>query len=133
MDNDQRRFQRIPFDAHIQLTLSSDQSLTVTGSLQDISLKGALIELEETAHPLSKGAQGELKIQTEQGEVEMTMNVEVAYVLESKRLYGFNLISVDIESAGHLRRLVEVNLGNDSILQRELANLIDAMESEHDD
>jgi hypothetical protein len=38
-------------------------------------------------------------------------------------LLGFVCRHIDLESISHLRRLVELNLGDESLLERELAAL----------
>lgn len=131
MTDNKRRFSRIPFDAGITLTLTDDPMHQITGELKDISLKGAMIEIDTVNTDLVTGREAELMIQPQQSPLQIAMTVEVAYVLSSQNLYGLNITSLDIESAGHLRRLIEVNLGDENILQRELANLIEAMEEEH--
>jgi hypothetical protein len=131
METEKRRFQRIPFDAKVRLTLTDADREPIIGVLQDISLKGALIAISESYPPLNVGDSGELAIVPDQGDFEITLTVDIAYVLSSKHHYGLNIMSFDVESAGHLRRLVEVNLGDEQSLQRELSNLVDAMEEEH--
>lgn len=130
MDTDKRRFQRIPFNAHISLEMNQAASV-ISGTLQDISLKGALIVTEADMPIPAQGDTGELRIQPEQGDLQLTLKVEVAYRLPERHAYGLNLLSMDVESAAHLRRLIEVNLGDEASLQRELANLIEAMEQQH--
>jgi len=131
MTENKRRFHRFPFDAHIQLFLDAVPDKPLSGFLQDISLKGALIQVNDTEQQIRQGLKGLLSIRPNQGDIEISLSVEVVFALENKNTYGVNMTSVDIESAGHLRRLVEVNLGDQNSLQRELSNLIHAMEVEH--
>ncbi|MEJ2043556.1 MAG: PilZ domain-containing protein [Reinekea sp.] len=132
MTTEKRRFHRIPFEQPIQLINMNDPDTCYLGQLRDISLKGALISLESDQHSLTPGDNTlQLAIGPFQGDFEIRLNVEVAYLKDSYTTLGLNLISVDIESAAHLRRLVEVNLGDEQLLQRELSNLIQAMEDEH--
>ena len=133
MNTNKRRFQRIPFDAQVRLRLTGAASEPIIGALRDISLKGALIAVSESYPPLSVGDVGELTITPDQGDIEISLHVDIAYVLSNKHHYGLNIISFDVESAAHLRRLIEVNLGDESSLQRELSNLVDAMEAEHNE
>lgn len=131
MTDNKRRFQRIPFEADAVLTPSDAQKSAIAGVLQDISLKGALISVDEGNQLPGVGLQGSLKIHPDQAEFDLNLTVEVAYALEDSGLYGINILSLDVDSAGHLRRLIEFNLGSDSSLQRELSSLIEAMEAEH--
>jgi hypothetical protein len=131
MDMEKRRFKRIPFDAKVNLEVTNRTLEPITGLLEDISLKGALITVDQSLKTLNVGDEGKLTISPEQGDIEISLTVDVAYSVPTRHAYGLNLISLDVESAGHLRRLVEVNLGNEESLQRELTNLIEAMEKEH--
>jgi hypothetical protein len=131
MDTDKRRFERIPFDAKISLEITNRSLEPITGVLEDISLKGALIAVHPNLPPLKLGDTGQLTIRPDQGDFELNLTVDIAYALPERHAYGLNLVSLDVESASHLRRLVEVNLGNEESLQRELSNLIEAMEIEH--
>ncbi|WP_108126429.1 PilZ domain-containing protein [Saccharospirillum mangrovi] len=127
MTKEQRRFQRIAFDARVALEFGDQHYL---GVLRDISLKGALIMLNETTPHIATGQIGQLKVRLDQGDVEMQMEITVAYVHPQRQACGVNILSMDVDTASHLRRLVEVNLGDAEALQRELSNLIDAMEAE---
>lgn len=127
MTDEQRRFQRIAFDARVTLHIGDTH---YPGVLRDISLKGALVMLGEGTGQISTGQTGELHIRLDQGEVEMTMEVSVAFVHPQRQACGVNVLSMDVDTASHLRRLVEVNLGDADALQRELGNLIEAMEAE---
>lgn len=127
MTKDQRRFQRIAFDARVALEFGDQHYL---GVLRDISLKGALIMLNETAPQIATGQVGQLRVRLDQGDVEMQMEVSVAYVHPQRQACGVNILSMDVDTASHLRRLVEVNLGDAEALQRELSNLIEAMDAE---
>jgi hypothetical protein len=131
MDMDKRRFERIPFDAKVNLEVTNRTLEPITGVLEDISLKGALIKVAPSQPTLNVGDEGSLTIRPDQGDIELNLTVDVAYTIPARHSYGVNLISLDVESAAHLRRLVEVNLGNEESLQRELTNLIEAMEKEH--
>lgn len=132
MTEEKRRFQRIQFDAEISLNTFEDPQRVITGVLQDISLKGALIGISESYEPLRNGTEGDLVIRPEQGDIEITLSVKIAYGLPEKCCYGLDISTMDVDSAAHLRRLVEVNLGDTTSLQRELTNLIEAMEAEHE-
>ena len=127
MTKEQRRFQRISFDARVSLDFGDVQ---YPGVLRDISLKGALVMLNEGAGHIETGQTGELKVRLDQGDVEMQMEISVAYVHPQRQACGVNILSMDVDTASHLRRLVEVNLGDAEALQRELSKLIEAMEEE---
>jgi hypothetical protein len=129
MNEDKRRFQRIPFDAEVKVYIDNHPPLI--GVLQDISLKGALIAVSPNdTMPLVQSS-CDITINTTQGDLIIELSAQVSYVHAKLHTFGVNITKLEIESASHLRRLVEVNLGSEEALQRELSNLISAMESEH--
>lgn len=113
---DQRRFTRIPFDADAVLTRHGQEWPC---TLIDLSLKGALIERPESWD----GAAGDdCTLQLVLGEgVQIRMDVEVAHVEEGQ--VGLSCSDIDLDSITHLRRLVELNLGDAALLERELMAL----------
>ncbi len=56
-------------------------------------------------------------------ETAITMSVNWRH--NNKGQVGFECVHIDIDSISHLRRLVELNLGDDTLLERELAALGD--------
>lgn len=112
----QRKFSRIPFD--VTATLRDDTDTWETGLL-DISLHGALIKIPESFE--SKPDQlYQLTIHLEGGP-DIGMDVEIAH--SEKGELGLNCKDIDVESITHLRRLVELNLGDPELLERELSAL----------
>lgn len=117
--NERRRFWRAAFSAPV--TLVSD-SVTVNAMLDDISLKGALLELP----PDWRGKVGEpcrLSLRLG-GAAEMTIVMwgRITHI-EGLRA-GFGCDSTDVDSVTHLRRLVELNAGDPELLERELSALV---------
>ena len=113
---EKRHFQRIPMDGHVALFCSGDRW---DSRLLDISLKGALI-----AAPADWGADSASNCQLElrlDGEVVICMDGTVVHC-ENGNL-GFRCDHIELESITHLKRLVELNLGDESLLERELTEL----------
>lgn len=117
MTTDERRhFSRIPFDADTQIRQGSKAWSVV---LIDLSLKGLLIEQPfgwdiDTEQP----AQATVILN---GDTSIQMDVLWRHT-EGKHI-GFECQLTDIDSISHLRRLVELNLGDSEILERELEAL----------
>lgn len=128
MNAEHRRFRRIEFDAKVELELADQR---IPGIVRDISLKGALIVLADTDPDIRPGQTGHLMIRLDQGDVEMNMDVEVAYFHPGRHACGLNIHLMDVDTASHLKRLIELNLGDEVMMQRELNKLIEAMEAEH--
>lgn len=116
---EKRRFQRIAFDAPCDIYWQDDVQ---TADLLDISLKGALVSRPE-GWAASEGEPCELTIHLNDHESAIVMAVVLRH-LEKDRL-GFRIEYIDLESASHLKRLVELNLGDADLLERELSHLID--------
>lgn len=115
---EKRKFHRITFDAPCEL--HALERLWTTEVL-DISLKGVLVRRPESWDvPLSQPCEVIVHLDGQQAGI--VMAVELKHV-EDERL-GFRCQYIDLESASHLKRLVELNLGDPVMLERELAHLI---------
>ncbi|HHC72684.1 MAG TPA: PilZ domain-containing protein [Thiotrichales bacterium] len=115
-DNEKRRYHRVPFDADVTLACSGHHC---ESQLLDISLKGALVE-KPVDWPAETGESCELIIHLSDGET-IRMDASVAHV--ENRCMGLRCEYIDIDSVSHLRRLVELNTRDESILHRELEAL----------
>lgn len=116
--NEKRRFRRIFYNA--DAILSSDGQ-TLRCKVVDISLKGCLLSFDtpwsgnlERLHVLTLSLSGEVSI---------VMSVMISHVVDNR--VGCRCEHIDIDSISVLRRLVELNLGDGELLERELAALSD--------
>jgi len=117
---DHRQHQRILFDAGASL-LRGDNNWE--SSVIDISLKGALIRSPDNWNG-DIGDKMQLQIHLNDAETSnIYMHVTVAHS-ENDHI-GFHCDDIDIDSITHLRRLVELNLGDEELLSRELTHLND--------
>jgi PilZ domain len=112
----QRRFSRLPFRTASTLTVGAE-GRTYQTELVDISLKGALVHCPEPVQA-GPGTAAVLTVRLEDTPVVITMKGTVAHV-EGQRL-GMHCLSIDLDSITHLRRLMELNLGDPGLLEREL-------------
>ena len=120
--SDQRRFTRVPFDAKVLLTFDSESDeMQVYGTLTDISMKGLMVSLDNLAG-LNKGMLGRATIQLSSGKLSFHIDIEVKHI-ETDSL-GLEIKQLPIESAEHLRALMQHNLGSEELLMRELSALI---------
>ncbi len=110
---ERRSFSRILFDAASTLTTTEG---TYSSTLLDISLNGVLMATPDDWAGAC-GDQADLKIHLTDQEI-ISMDVEITHQ-ESGHI-GLRCIHIDMESISHLRRLVELNLGDPSLLEREL-------------
>jgi hypothetical protein len=118
--NEHRHHQRILFDSAASLLFGDKTWQT---KIIDISLKGALIQCPSDWNG-KIGDKMTLQVHLDLDDrTNIYMHVRVAHV-ENQHI-GFHCDDIDIDSITHLRRLVELNLGDEELLSRELSHLND--------
>lgn len=117
MNDNRRQFSRILFHSEAQL-LTPATAIPV--NVVDISLKGALVQAIDDAY-VDIGSRCTLKIHL--GNDGALIHMEVTAVHHDGKCYGLACREIDLDSMTHLRRLVELNLGDETILNRELSAL----------
>ena len=121
-DTEQRHFTRIPFDADAQI-IDPASNTRFSAKLLDISLKGALTtQPENWREEAGKPYQLELQLADTNEGITLNMTVTVAHTADGH--IGFHCAHMDLDTATHLHRLVELNLGDEKLLERELAELV---------
>lgn len=116
MEN-RRQFTRILFSIDAQLEVE-EQSYPV--NILDISLNGALVSAPPNAANIINKL-GILNFKLADDETQVCMHIAVVHV-ENEEV-GLQCNAIDIDSVTHLRRLVELNLGDESQLNKELSQL----------
>jgi hypothetical protein len=116
--DERRRFSRIRFHRPAELSARGER---VTCEVTDVSLKGALVEVPVSFHT-HPGEKCTLAIRLDAGEATIRMEGEIAH--REGTLAGVRCLEIDLDSIAHLRRLVELNLGDEELLQRELSALV---------
>lgn len=117
---ERRKFSRILYRAP---ALVKQQENAWPSRVLDLSLKGALLSRPEEWEHNSANKQYEISFLLHESDIEIKMDCHlVMHCANYLRLY---IDHVDIDSASHLKRLVELNVGNDDLLHRELAQLAD--------
>ena len=117
MSENRRRFSRIPFASQANLILPDGirQALVI-----DISLKGALVRVDgDFFTAIGDIARLEISLDTED-----TITMAVTIVHRQDALLGLACREIDLDSITHLRRLVQLNLGDEAMLDRNLAALV---------
>ncbi len=118
MPEERRRHKRIVFHSTARLSVSGESHAV---RIDDLSLKGALIERPPTLS-LAPGTDCRLELSLG-AEQSIALQGVVAH-LDARRI-GMLCRVIDIDSATHLRRLVELNLGASHLLDRELSALLE--------
>ena len=117
LDKDRRRFTRVRFDT--AATIAQGASAYHTHVL-DISLNGVLLETPEDYDLRADQAAYISIFLSEQTEIQM--NVRLAH--SSNEYLGFHCESIDMESASHLRRLIELNMDEPNAHKRVLDEMV---------
>jgi len=114
--SERRHFSRIALDHPARLQWpGAERGVRVL----DLSLKGALVALTDSDIPPENTA-CTLTVELAPGTV---IAMAVAPVHREPGRTGFRCVHIDLDSISHLRRLVELNLGDPDLLARELEEL----------
>lgn len=114
---EQRQFSRVHFDAEV--IIAQDEQRWET-TLHDISLNGVLLDAPKDKE-LSIGEHYSLEVIFTDGGSLITCEGIVAHINDTG--VGFKISNIDVESVAHLRRLMELNLGDPELMDRELSAL----------
>ncbi len=116
--DERRRFSRITFHRPADLDVRIGQG---TCEVLDVSLKGALVEVPY-GFPAHVGQRCGLTIHLDAGDAAIRMEGEIVH--REGTQVGIRCLEIDLDSISHLRRLVELNVGDEEVLLRELSALV---------
>ncbi len=114
---ERRQFSRVEFDADVRLTQAGKD---YRAQLHDISLNGVLI-VTPTDYHLRTDMPCTLHVILADNAV---ITMQVTLVHSSSQFLGFHCTSIDMDSIIHLRRLIEINLGEPGAPERVLTELL---------
>ena len=114
MQKNRRNFSRVKFDSTAFINLGTTR---IQAHLVDISLRGALVALiDDVVIEKGKNCQFEFHL----NETEIVLFVNAMVVFSNAQDIGLKFDNIDLESMIHLRRLVELNIGDPDQIQKEL-------------
>lgn len=116
--SERRRFTRIPFEASVTI---SNPSGNWTAKLKDLSLNGVLISVPQNWLTNDKT---ECLLEINPAENAFYIQMEATISHQEGNTIGFRCDHIDIDSISHLRRLIELNIGDDEVLNRQLSALV---------
>jgi PilZ domain len=116
--SDRRRFRRIAFDARTSI---AQNSWNWPVQLVDVSLKGLLVQRPDDWRG-NRVEPFDVDIRLDP-QAHIKMQVRLAH--DDHGQLGFVCEHIDLESISHLKRLIELNLGDEEELHRELAALLE--------
>ena len=114
MTDERRHYSRVKFDA--ELTIETDGKVIVA-HLLDISLKGALVELTG-GEVIEKNTKCNIQIKLNGNELVLDFEATAVFVKDEHT--GFEFDHIELDSLTHLRRLVELNVGDSDKVKGEL-------------
>ncbi|MCK8045669.1 PilZ domain-containing protein [Shewanella sp. 1CM18E] len=114
--DERRQFSRLNLTSDAKLISGENQWQT---QLLDISLNGALIKQPQELTLACQSLTLEFMIH----DSDICVQMQVRIVHQKNQQLGLACLHIDVESISHLRRLLELNLGDASLLDRELERL----------
>jgi len=114
-----RNFERFTLNKPVNLTCDNQVH---PARLTDISLRGLLLT-SFNDHRLALGQRVEIAVMLdEKADCRIDMLGTVAHLAEHR--IGVQALEIDLNSSENLRRLIEVNLGDAALLERELEAML---------
>lgn len=115
-NEEKRNHQRVPFQAEIVMQSGNEEW---SCNLLDISLKGMLVEPPDNLDfDTSKPCATALFLGDEAA---IYARAKIVHIHNGT--WGLEWLNMNVESLKHLRRLLELNLNDPKLLERELAEL----------
>lgn len=111
-----RNYRRIPFHTTATIVWAQEQ---FPCELIDLALRGALLQTHHEV-PIKVGARARVDIDLANPELKLTFGVELIH--RERNQYGFLFIDADDDTLAHLRRLLELNLGDGEQVEREFVH-----------
>ncbi|MFM2588957.1 PilZ domain-containing protein [Vibrio sp. TBV020] len=116
---ERRRFSRIVYQTQAELTQDSTK---VYAAVSDLSLHGLLLTSDQsTLLDTDKQVDVEFSLSGSDVSIQLVGNI----VGLNNNVIRLCIDHIDIESIGHLKRLVELNVGDDELLHRDIEHLSD--------
>jgi hypothetical protein len=115
MAEERRRFTRISFGGTCRI---EDETGISSAELLDISLKGALIRVDDV-DVFEPDKTCELEVVISETPL-IALHIKVRMVYLSGDRVGMYFLTTDIDSITHLRRLIELNMGDADKTMEEL-------------
>lgn len=126
--NESRHFSRIPFHADVHLRFHSGSEMK-TLHLLDISLKGALVKSDQPGDTSFNGEGCSMALNLGRDGESIVMEGKIIH--HEGQLIGIKCQYIDLDSMTNLRRLVELNIGDEKQVERELCEMLKTAADEY--
>lgn len=121
--SERRKFSRINFQGLCSLIFDkASEHHDFKATLIDISLNGALVSITPLVVDLEEELV-QLHLTLEGSDIELLLNGFVCH--QQDKLLGIQYTKLDIDTVTHLKRLIELNLGDQDSMNREFSELIE--------
>lgn len=120
-NKEHRHFSRTPFHTNVELVFQTDK-VPHRAHMLDISLRGALLETMQTMPRSYRDKLCVLTLALGRDAGHITMNGRVVH--QQGQRIGIECLSIDVDSITNLRRLIELNQGDETLMNRELAEML---------
>lgn len=121
--SERRKFSRINFQGECKLIFDkATEHHDFEATLLDISLNGALVSITPMVIDLEEESI-KLDLHLTGSDVDLMLNGFVCH--QNEKLLGIQFSTLDIDTISHLKRLVELNLGDEEVAYREFSELIE--------
>ncbi len=114
---EQRHHRRLPITIEAQIEIDG---IRYPCTLCDLSLRGAMLR-PQSPLPDARQQQAQLTLTLDERRA-IRMPGRIAH--QEPTLIGLDVKTMDLESLGHLRRLLELHWGSAMLLERELAHML---------
>lgn len=116
--NERRRFSRIIYQAPAEM---HQGTVKATCTIKDLSLHGLL--LSPPSEPLDASKPVDIFFHIPESDIIISLQAEIVEITDN--WMRISIEHIDIDSISHLRRLVELNVGDEQLLHREIEQLSD--------
>jgi len=120
MDNERRQYKRVSFDTTAKLS-KGNQSFDC--QIVDLSLHGVLLRPHGV---LRSNNDSDYELEIPLSDELHSIKMSLILTHEHPENLGFECKNIDVDSITHLRKLVELNSGDPTLLDRELESLINS-------
>lgn len=118
--SEKRKFSRIIFSGQCSLNEKTSGEIWQT-ELVDISLKGALVHKPDNWH-YQENTPVQLQLCLEGSDIVLEGDGVICHQEEGR--LGIKFLTLSLETISHLKRLIQLNLADETLLHREMSQLI---------
>ncbi len=117
---ERRRFSRVIYQAPAEL---KQGDVLLHANLRDLSLHGLLLSSPDERDQLDPNLPMDVHFTLPESDVVLSLQAEIVELNEN--YIRISIQHIDIESISHLKRLIELNVGDEALLHREIEQLSD--------